>query len=72
MRNKYPGPCYRCGMTVLAGAGHFERMAGAWRVQHSDCAIRWRGKPAPTQAEARAAHEHPKYMRREIAALAAS
>lgn len=68
MRNRHPGRCYRCGMTVMVGAGHFERHdspGGKWRVQHADCATRWRGKPAPTMAEARAAHEHPKYMRRE-------
>ena len=58
MRNQYPGICYRCGDRVEAGAGHFERhpsVFGNWRTQHADCAIRWRAKPAPTMAEARAA-----------------
>lgn len=58
MRNQYPDPCYRCGQTVEPGAGHFERHPtsfGKWRTQHADCAIRWRGKPAPTMVEARAA-----------------
>jgi hypothetical protein len=39
MRNKYPGTCYRCGKTVEAGAGHFERHNGGWRTQHAGCAI---------------------------------
>lgn len=45
MRNKYPGPCYRCGQHVAAGEGHFERLFGQWRVQHASCAIEHRGKP---------------------------
>ena len=59
MRNQYPGTCYRCGLRVEAGAGHFERIKGGgpvkWRTQHADCAIRWRGKPAPTLDQAPAA-----------------
>jgi hypothetical protein len=58
MRNAYPGTCYRCGERVEAGEGHFERhptASGKWRTQHADCAIRWRGKPAPAMAEAKAA-----------------
>lgn len=42
MRNRYPGTCYRCGGHVAAGAGHFERHSGSWRVQHADCAIKHR------------------------------
>lgn len=51
MRNRYPGPCYRCGARVEAGQGHFERWsptsrnwttAGNWRVQHATCAIEYR------------------------------
>ena len=42
-RNTYPGTCYRCGRTVAAGAGHFERYGRAWRVQHAECAIQFRG-----------------------------
>lgn len=42
MRNRFPGTCYRCGKTVEAGAGHFERHNGGWRTQHADCAIRAR------------------------------
>lgn len=42
MRNQYPGICYRCGETVEAGKGHFERHRGGWRVQHAGCAIRHR------------------------------
>lgn len=40
MRNKFPGPCYRCGKIVLKGAGHFERHQGGWRTQHADCAVK--------------------------------
>jgi len=39
MRNKFAGTCYRCGETVKAGEGHFERHAGRWRTQHATCAI---------------------------------
>ena len=42
MRNQYPGTCYRCGKTVEAGQGHFERNAGRWRTQHATCAIEHR------------------------------
>ena len=54
-RNKYPGTCYRCGKTVPAGEGHFERIpvrkrqdgrapeSGKWRTQHAECAIKYRG-----------------------------
>jgi hypothetical protein len=56
MRNKFPGTCYRCGLPVAAGAGHFERSGGGWRTQHADCAIRWRGEAAPSREDARAAH----------------
>lgn len=42
MRNKYPGACYRCGGHVEAGAGHFERHRGGWRLQHATCAIQHR------------------------------
>ena len=55
MRNKFPGQCYRCGDRVEIDEGHFEKNGSSWRVQHADCAIRWRGKPAPTIAEAKAA-----------------
>lgn len=43
MRNKYPGPCYRCSVTVEAGEGHFERHRGGWRLQHATCARKFRG-----------------------------
>lgn len=43
MRNKYPGYCYRCGQHVKKGEGHFERKRGHWRLQHADCAIKYRG-----------------------------
>ncbi|MBC2303409.1 hypothetical protein [Listeria booriae] len=43
MRNKYYGECYRCGKGCNPGAGHFERYKGSWRLQHADCAIKYRG-----------------------------
>lgn len=43
MRNKFPGVCYRCKIVVDAGAGHFERHLGGWRVQHVGCAIKYAG-----------------------------
>lgn len=42
MRNKYPGKCYRCGLEVKKGEGHFERYKGGWRTQHAEGAIRFR------------------------------
>jgi hypothetical protein len=45
VRNKFPGPCYRCGKTVEAGEGHFERFGRVWRTQHATCAIEFRGVP---------------------------
>jgi hypothetical protein len=35
MRNKFAGDCYRCGLNVQAGTGHFERHGGRWRTQHA-------------------------------------
>lgn len=49
MRNQYPGKCYRCGKTVDAGDGHFERFAHSWRLQHATCAIEHRGTPDPAR-----------------------
>ena len=43
MRNRYPGVCYRCGKSVAANEGHFERQNGRWLVQHASCAITFRG-----------------------------
>lgn len=62
MRNTYAGICYRCGLRVEAGEGHFERITAKartpgdhskWRTQHAECAIIWRGRPQPTMDEAR-------------------
>lgn len=49
MRNRFPGKCYRCGETVSAGEGHFERFGRGWRVQHASCAIEHRGTPDPVR-----------------------
>ena len=51
MRNKYPGICYRCGLAVAVGDGHFERLGKTWRVQHASCAIEHRGTPDPAREE---------------------
>lgn len=54
-RNKFPGACYRCGGTVPANEGHFERITYShrkkwnapelrgWLIQHATCAIKYRG-----------------------------
>jgi hypothetical protein len=47
MRNKYPGICYRCGLYCGKNEGHFERYTNehgvrAFRVQHAQCAIKFR------------------------------
>lgn len=39
MRNRYAGTCYRCGLIVEPGQGHFERHQGGWRTQHASCCI---------------------------------
>lgn len=58
-RNQFGGTCYRCGKWVPAGEGHFERItakkhdhdhdrepeSAKWRVQHADCAVKYRGTP---------------------------
>ncbi len=53
MRNSYPGICYRCKQKVESGNGHFEKIPfeerkekkiySKWRLQHSECAIKFRG-----------------------------
>jgi hypothetical protein len=52
MRNKFAGTCYRCGLPVAPREGHFERARGkgdwqsqkyGWRLQHAECAIKYRG-----------------------------
>lgn len=43
MRNKFDGVCYKCGLLVKAGTGHFERIPfkkrgpgdPKWRTQHT-------------------------------------
>lgn len=35
MRNKFNGTCYKCGLPVEVGTGHFERHNGSWRTQHA-------------------------------------
>lgn len=47
MRNKFPGVCYRCKTRVEKNEGHFERLKNTkgWRLQHADCAIKYRGQP---------------------------
>lgn len=58
--HNYPTNCYRCGMWVGPEEAHFEKHPGFTtkrKVQHTDCAIRWRGRPPPPIKEARLAHE---------------
>ena len=49
MRNRHPGTCYRCGLQVAKGAGHFERFQGGWRIQHADCCLKARTDSQPGQ-----------------------
>ena len=53
MRNKYPGQCYRCNMTVRSGEGHFQRVDRKWLTQHAECAIKYRGTEVGVDLEAR-------------------
>jgi hypothetical protein len=46
MRNRFAGPCYRCGGNVPAGAGHFERTGHKWRVIHAKCVFEQRAEKA--------------------------
>jgi hypothetical protein len=55
MRNRFAGPCYRCGKTVEAGQGFFERPdpkrrvkfnlhpSVKWLTQHKECSVRFYG-----------------------------
>lgn len=64
MRNRHAGTCYRCGLRVEVGEGHFERVTAKrraalnlartvkWIVQHADCALAHRGTP-PVQQQAK-------------------
>lgn len=58
MRNKYPGYCYRCGGFVDRGKGHFERKSGHWRLQHADCAIKYRGTKIQGNGKQEGNHEN--------------
>ena len=46
MRNKYPGICYRCGLLVNVGDGHFERYNHSFRVIHAECVLKQRQEKA--------------------------
>jgi hypothetical protein len=46
MRNKYKGPCYKCGQVVEVGKGHFERHRGGWRTIHVNCVFTQRDDKA--------------------------
>lgn len=55
MRNRFAGPCYRCGKTVEAGKGFFEKLDPKrrkkfklhpyvkWLTQHKECSVKYRG-----------------------------
>lgn len=61
MRNIHPGICYRCNKIVGAKQGHIERVVfdnairsqikNKWRVQHAECAIKYRGTKKGKQLE---------------------
>lgn len=42
MRNRHPGTCYVCGLTVAPKTGHFEIHNEGWRVKHSNVPRRGR------------------------------
>lgn len=44
MRNKFSGPCYRCGKEVRIGDGHFQKHGAKWLLQHAYCAIQYRNQ----------------------------
>lgn len=60
MRNRFGGQCYRCGLYVSPGEGHFERLNQKkrdrlgipyqikWLIQHANCAIKFRGTDTHT------------------------
>lgn len=61
MRNRFPGPCYRCRTTVEVGDGHFElrhprQVVGKFRLQHWDCAIFYRGLITSSEGVPRPTH----------------
>jgi len=35
-RNSFAAKCYRCGLTVTAGTGHYKRHQGKWCVHHAN------------------------------------
>jgi hypothetical protein len=51
MRNRFACVCYRCGKTVMPGAGHFERQGNGWRTQHADCCIKARAEKYEAQKQ---------------------
>ena len=61
MRNRFAGPCYRCGLAVPAGAGYFEKRKDGpgFRVQHCytshnngiTCEMAKTGRTKPTKRE---------------------
>ena len=62
MRNKLPGPCFRCEDIVEPGDGYYQRVKIAgkwgWHTQHKTCALRWRdAAQAPTVVAAKWARE---------------
>jgi len=55
MRNRFAGPCYRCGKTVAPGQGFFEKpdakrlerlklgLHVKWLTQHKECSVKYYG-----------------------------
>ena len=55
MRNEFGGHCYKCGLWVEKGTGHFNRKNGKWRVHHA--LSHNRGKNAMSCEEAKKQHD---------------
>lgn len=72
MRNKYGGPCYRCGQWVRPGEGHFEKVRDRgspvrWRTQHAECAIAYRNTQTDGRAKRPATVSEAEAIQRENA-----
>lgn len=49
-RNEYAGTCFRCGLRVAPGTGHFRRDRGGWLVHHAN--VPGHGRVTCAQAKA--------------------
>jgi hypothetical protein len=64
VRNRYGGDCYKCGLWVKLGTGHFERHKGRWRTQHG--LHRGEGRITCDEATAEAVDDEMRRRRSEV------